>query len=337
MQQSNWQTVLQKAKGNPGTLIKDMDLEEGSIQLSDKANQSFPFRVPEGFRKRMIKGDPFDPLLRQVLPLKDEDTTHSLFSENPLAEDARQPVPGLLHKYHGRALLVTTGACAIHCRYCFRRHFPYSEATASTQKWKRAISHIAADNTLDEIILSGGDPLTLSDENLSILVNSLAGIPHIKRLRIHSRIPVVLPERISDALISLLTSTRLHPVMVLHVNHANELDAHTSKSILKIRTAGIPLLNQSVLLKGINDNAKVLRQLSEALFDSGIMPYYLHMLDPVAGAVHFEVKEAQARQIMQELYETLPGYLVPRLVREIPGMGSKVPVELKLHNNKMYD
>ena len=330
MQQSNWQTQLQKAKNSPSSLLRYMDLVDSPLQLSEKANLSFPFRAPVGFQERMIKGDPNDPLLRQVLPIIDEEIDHPLFTENPLAEDTSQPVPGLLHKYHGRALLVTTGACAIHCRYCFRRHFPYSEANPTAKKWTQALEHIAADSSLTEIILSGGDPLTLSDENLSTLVNSLARIPHIKRLRIHSRIPVVLPQRISDDLISLITKSRLRPVMVVHINHANELDKTVTRIMEKLRTAGIPILNQSVLLKGVNDNAVILKQLSEGLFDAGIMPYYLHMLDPVAGAAHFEVREAQARQIMQELYKTLPGYLVPRLVREIPGKGSKVPVELKI-------
>lgn len=330
MQQTNWQPLLRQAKNNLRSFIKELDLEESSLQLSEKAIQSFPFRVPDGFLERITKGDPNDPLLRQVLPVTDEEIHHPSFSKNPLDEDSSQPVPGLLHKYHGRALLVTTGACAIHCRYCFRRHFPYSEANPSTKKWQRALAHITADNTISEIILSGGDPLTLSDENLSTLVNLLSEVPHIKRLRIHSRIPVILPQRMSKNLISLLATTRLKTVMVVHVNHPNELNAETPVITQKLNKAGITVFNQSVLLKGVNDNAEVLRQLSEALFDSGIMPYYLHMLDPVAGAVHFEVSEARARQIMQELFNTLPGYLIPRLVREIPGKESKIPVDLKI-------
>ena len=328
MQQANWQSLLQKSKNNPQALIESLDLGKSPVQISETANQAFPMRVPDGFSKLIKEGDPNDPLLRQILPITDEDVIHPAYSHNPLAEDTTQPVPGLLHKYHGRALLITTGACAIHCRYCFRRHFPYSDANPSVNKWTKALEYLAADPAITEIILSGGDPLTLTDERLGVLVNLLAEIPHIKRLRIHSRIPVVLPERVNDELVTLLTTTRLHPVMVLHINHANELGKQAIRAIKKLRMGNIPLLNQSVLLKGINDDAKILSRLSEALFETGIMPYYLHMLDPVAGSAHFEVKEAEARQIMQELYKNLPGYLVPRLVREIPGEVSKVPVEL---------
>ena len=328
MQQSNWQSQLRKSDKNPGDFISGLGLKENSLQLSETAHQAFPLRVPPGYSKRIIQGDPNDPLLRQVLPVTEEELDQPGYSKNPLAEDASQPVPGLLHKYHGRALLVTTGACAIHCRYCFRRHFPYADANPSTNRWEKALEYIAADNSLTEIILSGGDPLILPDESLSKLIHSLAEISHIKRLRIHSRIPVVLPERINDELVSLLTTTRLLPVMVLHINHANELDQEAKCSIKKLGSAGIPLLNQSVLLKEINDSAVTLAELSEALFESGVMPYYLHMLDPVAGAAHFEVKDTQARKIMQELHDILPGYLVPRLVREVPGRTSKVPVEL---------
>jgi len=281
-------------------------------------------RVTEGFKNRITNGDEHDPLLRQILPLAEEDRDHPDFSFDPLAEYAKQPVPGLLHKYHGRALLVVTGACAIHCRYCFRRHFPYAESNPASQQWQTALDYLARDQTVTEIILSGGDPLTVSDERLSGLVQSLADIPHIKRLRIHSRIPVVLPERIVDTLLDWLTGTRLRPVMVVHANHANELDNSVAMAMEKLKRAHVPLLNQSVLLRGVNDSVTALAMLSERLFDYGILPYYLHMLDPVKGAAHFAVDETQARSIMQGLRELLPGYLVPKLVREIPDTPSKI-------------
>lgn len=330
MQQENWRYLLQQSGKNPRSLIEELGLEESSLRLSEIATRTFPFRVPDGFRQRIIRDDPDDPLLRQVLPLAAEDIEHPGYHPDPLAEDSSQPVPGLLHKYSGRALLVVTGACAIHCRYCFRRHFPYAEANPSADRWEKALAYIAADPDITEIILSGGDPLTLPDERLSVLANSLAEIPHLRRLRIHSRIPVVLPERIGTGLIDWLTGTRLQPVMVVHVNHANELDSQAAQAIKKLRDANVPLFNQSVLLKGVNDNTQILVRLSEALFALGIVPYYLHMLDPVAGATHFEVTETRARQIMRELLEHLPGYLVPKLVREIPGQANKIPVELAL-------
>ncbi|HKK15543.1 MAG TPA: KamA family radical SAM protein, partial [Gammaproteobacteria bacterium] len=236
------------------------------------------------------------------------------------------PQPGLLHKYHGRALLVVTGACAIHCRYCFRRHFPYAETNPSPDKWQNAINYLKNDKTVTEVILSGGDPLTLADHRLSELLQLLAGIPHLQRLRIHSRMPVVLPERVNRAFIELLSRYRLPVIMVVHANHARELDDNVAGAARRIRATGTLVLNQSVLLRGVNDNVSVLHALSVRLFELGILPYYLHMPDPVAGTAHFAVTEEEARQIMQELNAGLPGYLVPKLVREIAGENSKVPV-----------
>ncbi|OGT67109.1 MAG: EF-P beta-lysylation protein EpmB [Gammaproteobacteria bacterium RIFCSPLOWO2_02_FULL_47_50] len=324
MQQANWQAELRKTKIGPATLLEDIGLARNAPALANQAAISFPLRVTEGFKNRITNGDEHDPLLRQILPLAEEDRDHPDFSFDPLAEYAKQPVPGLLHKYHGRALLVVTGACAIHCRYCFRRHFPYAESNPASQQWQTALDYLARDQTVTEIILSGGDPLTVSDERLSGLVQSLADIPHIKRLRIHSRIPVVLPERIVDTLLDWLTGTRLRPVMVVHANHANELDNSVAMAMEKLKRAHVPLLNQSVLLRGVNDSVTALAMLSERLFDYGILPYYLHMLDPVKGAAHFAVDETQARSIMQGLRELLPGYLVPKLVREIPDTPSKI-------------
>ena len=324
MQQQNWQTLLQKSAKSPSVLLDDLGIS--SITLSETADNLFPFRSTTSFSNRIEKGNPKDPLLLQILPLTDEELEHPGFDNDPLAELVKQPVPGLLHKYNGRVLLIVTGACAIHCRYCFRRHFPYTSANAGGNNLAPALEYLEKDNTVSEVILSGGDPLSVSDERLSTLINLLAGIPHIKRLRIHSRIPVVLPERISDALLHCLTATRLQPVMVLHVNHANELDSAAAQVLKKMGSYNIPLLNQSVLLKGINDSVDTLVQLSEKLFDSGVIPYYLHMLDPVKGAFHFQVEECRAKQIMRRLHRQLPGYLVPRLVREVAGADSKIPV-----------
>ena len=323
MQQANWQTKLRGAKIDPVSLLEDIGLAGNAPKLADQTAVSFPLRVTEGFKNRITNGDEFDPLLRQILPLAEEDQDYPGFSFDPLVEHAKQPVPGLLHKYHGRALLIVTGACAIHCRYCFRRHFPYSESNPASQQWQTALEYLTHDHSVSEIILSGGDPLTVSDERLAGLVKSLANIPHIKRLRIHTRVPIVLPERIVDTLLDWLTGTRLKPVMVVHVNHANELDKSVATAINKLKNAHIPLLNQSVLLKGVNDKVTALAALSERLFEYGILPYYLHMLDPVKGAAHFEVGEEQAMLLMQGLRELLPGYLVPKLVREIPGSLSK--------------
>jgi EF-P beta-lysylation protein EpmB len=324
MQQTNWQAALRKTKIDPATLLKDIGLTQNAPALANQAAISFPLRVTEGFKNRITNGDASDPLLRQILPLSEEDLDHPDFSNDPLSEYAKQPVPGLLHKYYGRALLVVTGACAIHCRYCFRRHFPYSESNPASQQWQTALDYLSRDHSVSEIILSGGDPLTVSDERLSGLVMSLAEIQHIKRLRIHSRIPVVLPERIGDPLLNWLTGTRLKPVMVVHANHPGEIDQSVAVGLEKLKNAHVPLLNQSVLLRGVNDSVNTLALLSERLFDYGILPYYLHMLDPVKGAAHFAVDEPQARLIMQGLRKLLPGYLVPKLVREMAGHASKI-------------
>lgn len=324
MQQQKWQTLLQKSVKSPSALLEDLGIE--GMALSEKANRAFPFRVAEGFSRRIERGNSKDPLLRQILPLSDEDQEYPAYSRDPLAEHGNQPVPGLLHKYNGRVLLIVTGACAIHCRYCFRRHFPYTESNAAGNNWAPVMEYLEQDTTISEVILSGGDPLTVSDDRLFALIKLVAEIPHIKRMRIHSRVPVVLPERITDTLLRSLTGTRLQPVMVLHVNHANELDATTAPVLKKMSCHGIPLLNQSVLLKGINDSVETLAALSEKLFEFGVIPYYLHMLDPVKGASHFQVEESRAIQIMQQLHRMLPGYLIPRLVREIAGADSKISV-----------
>lgn len=327
MQQQNWRTILQRSLRSPQLVIEKLGLTEAHLPLSMPVNDKFPLRVTGGFMNRIRRGDANDPLLRQILPLAAEAEDAEGYTVDPLSEHSTQPVPGLLHKYHGRALLIVTGACAIHCRYCFRRHFPYADSNPAPQQWRQAISYLRGDSSINEIILSGGDPLTLPDDKLRMLVSELSSIPHLRRLRIHSRIPVVLPERIDNNLAAVLTGTRFHPVMVVHANHPNEINETVRYAIDKLRDNRILILNQSVLLRGINDSVAVLSGLSEKLFDAGIMPYYLHMLDPVKGTAHFSVPESDALLIIKGLREKLPGYLVPRLVREVAGNPYKLPLD----------
>lgn len=327
MQQSKWRTILQKTVRNPQELLAALGMENGHVRVSRRAADNFPLRVPDGFLDKVRPGDIHDPLLRQILPVAEEDETTPGYTSDPLREHTSQPVPGLLHKYHGRALLLVTGACAIHCRYCFRRHFPYAESNPSPHQWQQALDYLGNNPDITEIILSGGDPLTVNNNKLELLVKELSGIAHLRRLRIHTRIPIVLPERIDDGLIAILAGTRLQPIMVVHANHPNELDAAVARAIAKLRDGRIILMNQSVLLKGVNDSAAVLRELSEKLFSIGVIPYYLHMLDPVQGAAHFAVTKTRAREIVKHLRATLPGYLVPRPVMEITGHLNKIPIE----------
>jgi EF-P beta-lysylation protein EpmB len=272
----------------------------------------------------MRHGDPHDPLLRQVLPVREELDDATDYVADPLGERAALRAPGLLQKYHGRALLIATSACAIHCRYCFRREFPYSEQTSEASRWSEAIAEIGRDASIEEVILSGGDPLSLSDARLTGLTNSLQQIPHVRRIRVHTRQPVVLPSRVDDGLLEWLRGIRMPVAFVLHTNHPNEIDSDVRMACNKLRDARVTLLNQSVLLRGVNDDASVLADLSRQLFDAGVLPYYLHVLDHVRGAAHFAVSDDRARLIAGELAATLPGYLVPRLVRELHGAPAKV-------------
>jgi EF-P beta-lysylation protein EpmB len=328
MQQPTWQSKLKEVINDPDYLLEMSGIPASYPVLSEKVLKSFPLRVPIAFMRRIKNGDPDDPLLRQILPTKEEEESVPGFTTDPLSEQQTQIIPGLLQKYQGRALLLVTGVCAIHCRYCFRRHFPYADSNPAKTQFQQAIDHLRQDTSITEVILSGGDPLSLSDQRLSVLSSKLAEIPHIKRLRIHSRIPIVLPERINDQTLLWLGKSRLKTVLVVHVNHPNELDHDVAVAIKKIREANVTLFNQSVLLKGINDSVDILATLSEKLFDMGIIPYYLHMLDPVEGVAHFEVKEDLASKIINELRKKLPGYLVPKLVRESAGTAYKIPVEL---------
>lgn len=325
-QTATWQAELAQAISDPAELLDFLELTPELLPAALVSAKDFSLRVPRGYVARMQKGDPHDPLLRQVLPLGEEQLTVAGFTNDAVGDLAAMTVPGLLHKYHGRVLLVTTGACAIHCRYCFRRHFPYPAVNLSIQRWAAAIEYIRADTSIREVILSGGDPLSLTDQRLESLIHRLEKITHIKYLRIHTRLPIVLPRRIDDGLLNWLTGTRLKPIMVVHTNHANEIDDHVRYALTLLAAGGVSLLNQSVLLHGVNDSAQTLAELSEALFDAGVMPYYLHALDKVSSAAHFEVNETRACQIMEQLRALLPGYLVPRLVREQQGAHSKIAV-----------
>lgn len=319
-----WQSVLARSITDPAELLASVSLGEEWLPAAQAAAKLFPLRVPRGFVARMGQGDPYDPLLRQVLPLAEECLTAEGFRTDPVGDLAAMVAPGVLHKYQGRVLLTATGACAVHCRYCFRRHFPYTDANPVVDQWRAALAYIAGDKSITEVILSGGDPLTLSDRRLEDFKRQLVAIPHVRRLRLHTRLPVVLPERVNDELLGWLGGARLNTVVVVHANHAHEIDASVRAALVHLKGAGVELLNQSVLLRGVNDSADALARLSEVLFDAGVLPYYLHMLDKVQGAAHFEVDETAARSLMAELNRRLPGYLVPRLVHEIAGSPGKV-------------
>jgi len=323
-----WRRHLAEAVTDVEELLELLGLDDGTPHATPEATRGFPLRVPRGFVARMRRHDPNDPLLRQVLPIADENSKVPGFTADPVGELEREPTAGVLHKYRGRALVVATGACAIHCRYCFRRHFPYGEHSGVSDWWKGAVDHIAGDPEISEVILSGGDPLTLADAALSELARSVARIPQVRRLRIHTRLPIVLPQRVDEDLVGWLSRLGLPTVVVVHANHAQEIDADVQRALAALRATGVSLLNQAVLLAGVNDAADALVELSESLFDDGVLPYYLHMLDPVAGAAHFEVSDKKARDLHRQLTASLPGYLVPRLVREVPGAPAKVGVDL---------
>jgi len=305
-------------------LLALLGLDADLDGLHHEALRDFPLRVPHGFVGRMRKGDPRDPLFLQVWPAAAEGFETAGFSRDAVGDLASLKSGGLIHKYQGRALVIATGACAVNCRYCFRRHFPYGDSLASRGNWRETLTQIAGDSSIEEVILSGGDPLSLSDDKLSAFVRQLEQIPHVRRLRLHTRTAVVLPERVDDALLDWLRRTRLQKVVVLHVNHANEIDAAVEAAIFRLRAAGATLLNQSVLLKNVNDSPATLANLSERLFACGVLPYYLHLLDRVQGGGHFEVNEFDAVKIMGGLAARLPGYLVPRLARETPGAPAKI-------------
>ena len=321
-----WQQAWREAVRDPRELLAMLGLDALAEGLSDAAASQFPLRVPRGFVARMRHGDPTDPLLRQVLPILDEDRIVPGFALDAVGDGAARRGGGVIHKYNGRALLIATGSCAVHCRYCFRRHYPYAEDTAAAAGWREAVETIRADASIHEVILSGGDPLSLADHKLAELTDALRGIPHLRRLRIHTRLPIVLPERVDAGLLAWLRGLPWPVAIVVHANHANAFDAAVDAAMAALRDAGATLLNQAVLLRGVNDSLEALADLCERGHAAGVLPYYLHQLDRVAGAAHFEVDDAQALALHAALAARLPGYLVPRLVREVAGAPGKTPL-----------
>jgi len=320
-----WRDQLRQAVRDPDRLMELLALPENLRGAARRAAELFPLVVPHAFLARMRPGDPDDPLLRQILPIGAEEAGATAgFSEDPVGEADAVRSPGLLQKYHGRALLVVAGVCAVACRYCFRRHFPYDESPSTMAQWGPALRELEGSPDVEEVILSGGDPLMREDAWLAELVSLLEEIPHIRRLRIHTRLPIVIPDRVDDGLLSWLGATRLAPTVVVHANHAAEIDTACGEALLRMVKSGIPVLNQAVLLRGVNDDADVLTALSEALLDVRVMPYYLHQLDPVTGAAHFEVPVARGLELIAELRQRLPGFGVPRYVQEVVGAAHKV-------------
>lgn len=321
-----WQESLKNAVSDPLQLLRLLELEPSSEMNLEPVLRQFPLRVPLEFIARMEKGNPRDPLLLQVLPDIQEMSERLGFSEDPLDERRYNPIPGLLHKYHGRVLLTLTGACAINCRYCFRRHFPYQENIPGASNGDQVLSYIAKDKSIEEVIFSGGDPLIMKDASLAQFVQALESIEHLKMLRIHTRLPIMIPSRINDEFLAWFKASRFQKILVIHCNHPNEVDAAVANALMRLHGNGVTVLNQAVLLKNINDDAQILVQLSKTLFESKVLPYYLHLLDPVSGSAHFDVDLLKAKAIMNELRKRLPGYLLPKLVREIPGEKSKMAV-----------
>jgi EF-P beta-lysylation protein EpmB len=323
-----WQMALLQAVNNPSELLSLLELDNSFLPGAVAAAKLFPLKVPRGFVARMQKGNIHDPLLRQVLPLEAEQTETPGYAKDPLGEANANPIPGVLHKYQGRVLLTFVGTCSINCRFCFRRHFPYAENNPGSEGWERALNYIAEDTSIHEVILSGGDPLVATDKNLQAFSDKLNAISHVKRLRIHSRIPIVLPERITPEFLTWIKQLKQKPIVVTHCNHPQEINTTVTKAIHQLTEAGVVLFNQAVLLQGINDNVETLVALSESLFTSGIQPYYLHLFDKIQNAAHFDLNQNTAKRLHWEMSQRLPGYLVPRLVYEKAGAPTKLSLEL---------
>ncbi|OYP33929.1 EF-P beta-lysylation protein EpmB [Rhodopirellula sp. MGV] len=319
----SWQSAMKHAIRSGEELCRYVGIDPETAGVLENR---FPTFVPRELANRIKRGDPSDPILRQVLPVTNETVEAAGFVSDPVGDLNASQTGGVLHKYHGRALIVTHGACAVHCRYCFRREFPYSELNAQKSKWAPALDYIRNDATIEEVLLSGGDPLTLSDASLAGLIDELADIEHVQRVRLHTRLPIVIPQRVTSELLNLLGGTRLGVWMVIHANHSQEFDAAVDASIKRLRSEGVTVLNQSVLLAGINDDADTLIELSKTLINRGVQPYYLHQLDKVRGASHFWVSPQEGRQLVQQMRESLPGYAVPTYVVEEAGEPSKTPI-----------
>ena len=318
----SWLDYLAEATNDPEKLLEQLNLPKERFKQDIAARRLFPLRVPQPFIEKMEKGNPHDPLFLQVMSSQQEFFQTAGFSRDPLQEQ-QSAVPNILHKYHNRVLLMVKGGCAINCRYCFRRHFPYQDNKGNKQNWQTALDYIAQHREIEEVIFSGGDPLMAKDHELDWLLTALEQIEHVKTVRIHTRLPVVIPQRITSQLCQRLQQSRLNKVLVTHINHPNEIDRTLAMYLDRLRAANVVLLNQSVLLKGINDNAEVLKKLSDKLFSVGVLPYYLHLLDKVQGAGHFYLDDQQALAIYRQLQKISSGYLVPKLAREIAGEPNK--------------
>ena len=328
LQKSAWQTAMTNAVTRPEILLDLLSLDTALLAPAQKAAKLFGLRVPHSFIQRMEKGNPQDPLLLQVLPLDAELKETPDFVPDPLSEKTYNILPGLLHKYHGRVLITLSGSCGVNCRFCFRREFPYENNNPGTKGWDKILDYISANPSIFEVILSGGDPLVVSDQMLQSFCDRLLLIPHITTLRIHSRMPIVLPERITDEFITYFKNLSLRKILVLHTNHPNEINAEVISAASKLQEANIILLNQAVLLKNINDYSEVLINLSKKLWDMSVLPYYLHLLDKVSGIAHFDVDEKTAKSLLKKLQENLPGYLIPKLVREVAGEKHKILISI---------
>ncbi len=325
--EADWHSVLKKAFREPLELLRFLEIEPSDYVNKIKVDSHFKMLVPLSYAQKMKKGDWNDPLLKQVLPARKENVETFGFVNDPIGDLGAEVSSGLLHKYQGRVLLVTTGACPVHCRYCFRREFPYANSVPDKKQWQNTLEYIQTDSSIHEVILSGGDPLMLSDERLKKMCVDIAAIPHVKTLRFHTRVPVFLPERVNKGLLQILSELDIKKVMVIHINHANEFDDNVGRVLSELRSVGFVLLNQSVLLKGVNDSVAVLADLSHALLANHVLPYYLHQLDRIQGAAHFEVERKRSISLVESLRNQLPGYLVPKLVEDISGKRSKLPIE----------
>lgn len=323
----SWQQQLRNTLTTADQLLHKLNLTPEEVGYSAQASADFSLKVPLAFVNRMRPGNPKDPLLLQVLAGAQELQKTPGYNADPVGEvGSSNPQRGIIHKYHGRALLIVSGGCAVNCRYCFRRHFPYGDNQNSRKQWREALHYISSDSSIEEVILSGGDPLVATDGQLGELIAEIGSIGHVRRLRIHTRLPIVIPDRITDTLLSAICHPQLQTIMVVHCNHPNEIDQSVRIAMSALKGRDITLLNQSVLLAGVNDDADTLIALSDTLFSAGALPYYLHLLDKVQGAAHFDVPEERAALLVGEMASRLPGYLVPKLAREVAGAGSKYVV-----------
>lgn len=326
VESESWQIALKSAIRTTKELLDAVAVAPEQIDALDSANLNFPVRVPRSFAQKMEQGNPKDPLLLQCLPLAQELLTHPDYVQDPLQENDATPAKGIIHKYQSRVLLISTSACAIHCRYCFRRHFPYQDHQNSIHEWQQQLQYLHTNPNINEVILSGGDPLSLTTERLHQMVQELEQIPHLQTLRIHTRFPIVIPQRLNTKLLQLFSNSRFKTVIVVHANHPKEIDDLLIERFKPFTREGILLLNQSVLLRDVNDDSAILGELSQRLFQANILPYYLHQLDKVAGAHHFAVTDQKAIAIHEGMNRRLPGYLVPKLVRELPGKDHKTTI-----------